>query len=172
MYGFLGLEGTEKLMSFGDAPRGAVQFNVACDPFAGRYVVNSLSCPIYLITTDCTKRKEIGFETPAQLASHLEDTPGNMNLIQLYNIWFANAVQPRKEMLYIHDICAAMSASAYRDEIYEFRPMKVSRFPILPKDKKDWGVMEFAPEENSNMHVSTGLKSPENYLALLKRHLR
>ncbi len=59
MYGYLGLEGTAKLMSFWDEPRGAVQFNVACDPFAVSYVVNALSCPISFITTDCTKRNEI-----------------------------------------------------------------------------------------------------------------
>jgi hypothetical protein len=172
MYGFLGLEGNNKLMSFGEEPRGAVQFNVACDPFAGKYVVDALDCPMYFVTTDCTKREEIGFQTPSELTKCLEDTPGNRMLGQLYNIWFANAIEPRKEIIYIHDVCAAMSASEHGTEIYGFTPMAVSRFPTLPQEKKDWGVMEFRPDESSNIHVSTELRSPELYRKLLNEQLR
>lgn len=164
--------GSVNLMNFGDPKRGNKQFNISCDPFAGKYLIDSLDCPIYFITSDCTRQDSIGFETPAALRNHLKDNPGNRNLLSLYNIWFANAVEPRKERIYIHDACAAISASKFGEEVYWFERMNVKDFPYLPKEKNKWGTIEFSPNPESNIYVSTSLKSPEKYLNLLSDYLR
>jgi len=164
--------GNVDLMNFGDKPRGAKQFNVACDPFAGRYVTEALDCPFYFVTSDCTRQDAIGFATPTMLRQHLADTPGNKRLVDLYTIWFANAVEPRKEIIYIHDVCSAVSASPFRNEVYEFTPMRITSFPHLPGEKDDWGKIEFVPDANSNIHVATALNSPKKYLNILKTNLK
>ena len=169
MYGTLG---EVKLMALGDKLRGAKQFNVACDPRAGKFVTEALDCPIYFITSECTRDDAIGFETPSKLSELLEDTEGNRHLLGLYNIWFANAVEPRKENLYIHDACAAISASEQGEDVYDFSQMKITEFPTMPKDEENWGTIEFKPDDDSNIHVATRLKNPKLYLDMLKKYLK
>ncbi len=163
--------GTVKLLDLGDAPRGAKQFNVACDPFSGKYVVDALDCPIYFITSDCTREDKIAFDTPYELRDLLKDNPGNRNLINLYNIWYANAVEPRGDKIFIHDVCVAISASEHGRKVYDFTPMEITRFPTLPAEKEDWGVIEFKENPRSNLHVSTKVKNPALYKSILREQL-
>ncbi len=168
MYGTLG---NVELMSLGGEKRGMKQFNVACDPQAGRYVIDSLKCPIYFITSDCTRDDKISFENPHALESFLTKNEGNDKLLSLYWAWFEKVLQPRKEKIYIHDVSTAISASQYGSEVYEFIPVKITNFPYLPSEQKDWGVIEFKSDDKSNIYISKRLKNPNLYLNLLKEYL-
>jgi len=164
--------GNVKLMSLGDENRGNKQFNVYCDPVAGKYVTDALDCPIYFVTSECTRDDRIGFETPTLLKNHLQNTKGNDHLMRLYTIWFANAVQPRKEQIYIHDACAAVSTSEFGKDVYDFSPMSIKSFPSLPNELNSWGTIDFEKDPNSNIFLATELKNPEKYLELIKTYVR
>jgi hypothetical protein len=81
MYGALG---TVKLTNFGSETRGQRQFNVVCDSKAGKYVLENLHCPIYLVPTDCTRDERLAFNSPAELRKLLEGNEGNSTLLNLY----------------------------------------------------------------------------------------
>ena len=164
--------GTIKLMDLGGEKRGVKQFNVACDPEAGNHVTRLLRCPVYFVTSDCTRDNRISFATLHDLASYLKNTTGNRHLLRLYKIWFDQALAPRQERIYIHDVSAAISASEFGRQIYQFLPVTITRFPYLPQDKREWGVIDFKPEPNSNIYISTILKNPAGYMALLREHLQ
>lgn len=137
--------GNVELMQFGDQPRGALQFNVACDPQAAHSVLLGLDCPVYLMPTEVTRVKDIGFVNAQELREALPDNSGTRALYHLYALWYDAAVKPRQdknpdELIFIHDLVAAFSLDpALRDEIYDLTPVKISSVPYLPKEAQDWG---------------------------------
>jgi inosine-uridine nucleoside N-ribohydrolase len=137
--------GNVSLMQFDDAPRGAVQFNVACDPQAAHAILKGLSCPIYLMPTEVTRVKEIGFENAQKLREALPDNAGTRALYNLYALWYDAAVRPRQakspdELVYIHDLVAAFSLSTeLRQAIYNVVPVEITSVPHLPNEAADWG---------------------------------
>ncbi len=138
--------GNIALMEFGDKPRGAVQFNVACDPQAAHAILLGLTCPIYLMPTEVTRVKDIGFADMDSLGESLPGTFAARKLMNLYAPWYRAAVAPRQgkdpgdELIYIHDLSAAFSLDeTLRKAIYDVVPIKITSVPHLPSESADWG---------------------------------
>lgn len=170
--------GNVELMQFGDKPRGALQFNVACDPQAAHAVLMGLDCPIYLMPTEVTRVKEIGFQNAQALRSILPDTPGTRALYHLYCLWYDAAVKPRQdknpdELIFIHDLVAAFSLNAeIRKAIYKMTPVKIASVPHLPNEGEDWGKVTMKRTRSSKTRfAATGLTAngAERYLEELKK---
>ena len=170
--------GNVKLMDFGDAPRGAMQFNVACDPVAAYQILMGLDCPIYLMPTEVTRVKEIGFINAVALREALPQNAGTRALYNLYALWYDAAVKPRQdknpdELIFIHDVVAALSLEAnLREEIYEVVPITISAVPHLVRDKTQWGTVlmqELPAGTATNRFAAKALKpgGAERYLQVL-----
>lgn len=172
--------GNVELMQFGDKPRGALQFNVYCDPQAAHSVLMGLPCPVYLMPTEVTRVKEIGFQNAQALRAALPDTPGTRALYNLYALWYDAAVKPRQdknpdELIFIHDLVAALSLSpALRKEIYHVVPVRICSVPHLPNEAADWGKVVMKQTRNGktvNRFAATRLTAggAAAYHAVLKR---
>lgn len=172
--------GKVELMQFGDKPRGALQFNVACDPQAAHAVLTGLDVPIYLMPTEVTRVKEIGFVNAQALRAALPANRGTAALYNLYALWYDAAVKPRQdkdpnELIYIHDVVAAFSLdAALREAIYKVVPIETPLVPHLPRESADWGkvvMTEAACACESKIFAATGLteQGAAKYLETLRR---
>lgn len=171
--------GNVALMDFGGAPRGAQQFNVACDPVSANFVLKGLSCPIYLMPTEVTRHAPIGFRNVQALRAVLPENKGVNRLLILYSIWYDAAVLPRQEknpdeLIFIHDLVSAFSLSRQRNQIYTVAPIIVDAVPHLPDDQAHWGTVKMhlaAPEEATNIFAATGFQrgGEKKYLAMLRQ---
>lgn len=167
IHAMFGTWGKTKLMQFDDAPRGAVQFNVACDPQGANGVLMGVDCPIYLMPTEVTRVPSIGFQDARCLKAVLPENKGSQMLCQLYELWYEAAVKPRQtmhpeELIYIHDIAAAFSLdSQLRQQIYKVVPVDILSVPHLPRESADWGkvlMKEKVGEVSAgNIFAATGL---------------
>lgn len=174
--------GNVELMNFGDKPRGALQFNVACDPQAANFVLNGLDCPIYLMPTEVTRVSEIGFQNVQKLREAIASTStGAEALYYLYLTWYDAAVKPRQdknpnEMIFIHDVVSAVSLKkTLREQIYEIVPINIESIPHLPSEKDDWGKIIMKPTTgNTKFYAAKALKrgGAEKYLSTLKKIFR
>ena len=169
------------LMEFGDKPRGKAQFNVACDPQAAHFVLYGLDCPIYLMPTEVTRVKEIGFLNAQRLFEFLPNTAGTRALYTLYAMWYDAAVKPRQEkdpneLIFIHDLVAALSLDEkLRKAIYKVAPIDITNIPYLPNDAENWGRMEMKEKRRHGkksrpIFAATGLNAGGDklYLEALK----
>jgi len=172
--------GEVQLMQMEDKPRGALQFNVACDPQSAYGVLKGLSCPIYLMPSEVTRVAEIGFANAQKLRELLPDNAGTRALYHLYALWYDAAVKPRQdknpsELIFIHDLVSAFSCNAeLRDRIYEVTPITIGRVPCLPNEAADWGKVEMAPTNQPTNHFAARRLKPggaEIYLQTLKQML-
>lgn len=152
------------LMEFEGQKRDGIQFNVACDPQAAHAVLCGLDTPIYLMPTEVTRVKAIGFENPQKLREFLPDTAGARALCDLYGPWYEAAVKPRQakdanELIYIHDLVAALSLNdELRSAIYKVCPVEVTSVPYLPRDAADWGKVFMKPAAaKSNVYAASAL---------------
>lgn len=174
--------GNVELMQFDEKPRGAVQFNVACDPQAANAVLTGLDCPVYLMPTEVTRVKSIGFQNAQKLRAALPDNKGSRALYHLYALWYDAAVKPRQEknpdeLIFIHDIVAAFSLDAeLRDAIYDVVPVEITSVPHLPRESSEWGkvFMKERPTDQAQgckIFAAKGLKEKgaELYLETLKK---
>jgi len=172
--------GNVELMDFGGEPRGAMQFNVACDPQAAHAVLMGLDCPIYLMPTEVTRVAAIGFQNAQALHKHLDnpESDGVKVLYNLYALWYDAAVRPRQignpaELIFIHDMVSALSLDpAMRELIYEVVPVEITGVPYLPRDSADWGKVFMRQCDESDSHfAATGLKpgGAEIYLDFLRQ---
>jgi len=169
--------GQVTLMQMDDKPRGAVQFNAACDPQASHAILLGLDCPIYLMPTEVTRVKAIGFQNAQALREALPDNAGTRALYHLYALWYDAAVKPRQaknpdELIYIHDIVSAFSLKPeLRKSIYKLTPTQITGVPHLPRESADWGKVFMKPTtEATNCFAATGLSEdgPALYLKALK----
>lgn len=137
--------GDVDLADFGDKPRGEMQFNIACDPQAAHMVLMGLECPVYLMPSEVTRVKEIGFPNAQALRRVLPTNKGANALYHLYALWYDGAVRPLQErnpeeQIYIYDLVSALSLDEeLRSQIYEVVPVKISGVPYLTSDAQDWG---------------------------------
>jgi inosine-uridine nucleoside N-ribohydrolase len=174
--------GNVELMQFDDKPRGAVQFNVACDPQAAHAVLLGLTCPVYLMPTEVTRVKEIGFENAQKLREAFPDNAGTKALYHLYALWYDAAVRPRQaknpdELIYIHDVVAALSLdSELRNAIYNVVPVEITAVPHLAREAAGWGtvLMKQLAEGDAaktNVYAATTLTAggAAKYMETLKR---
>ena len=168
--------GEVQLMQMDDKPRGALQFNAACDPFAAYSVLEGLTCPIYMIPSECTRLDDIAFVNAQELRDFLPDTPANNALYTMYCIWYDAAVKPRlaknpDEKIFIHDLCSALALyddwSDAKSPIYDFVPVKVT-VPHLACDREAWGQVIMERVKESNVHCATKVANVERYRSLLK----
>lgn len=173
--------GDVKLMDFDGPPRGAKQFNVACDPVAAYQVLMGLSCPVYQYPTEVTRVPEIGFLTAADLHRFLPGGNGAKALYYLYALWYDAAVKPRQsknpeEMIYIHDVVGALGLDPQlRAKIYTGTPIEITDVPHLAVDHERWGevLMKPAIKRGTQRWAAKGLAEggAELYLETLKRIL-
>lgn len=154
--------------------RGALQFNVACDPSATAYVVNKIqngewNTQLYLGTTECTRVKEIGFKSFNDLKSFLPKTDKTEAILPLYKVWYEKAVAPRQEknpdeMIFIHNVIAGFLAQPEkREALYEIVPVKAE----VPLDSENLGKMYLTEtSEDSNIFATVKLKTGAEELYL------
>jgi len=172
--------GTVSLMQFDDKPRGAMQFNVACDPQAAHAILKGLDCPVYIMPTEVTRVKEIGFLNAQKLREAMPDNAGARALYMLYAVWYDAAVKPRQdknpeELIYIHDVVAALSLdSELRQAIYNVVPVEITAVPHLPNEAAGWGTVlmkQLEPTSTSKIFAATSLTAggAAKYLDTLKR---
>ncbi len=176
--------GNVSLMDFGDkTPRGAVQFNVACDPLSSNFILMGLDCPVYLMPTEVTRVKDIGFFNVQALREALPDNKGTRALCLLYALWYDAAVRPRQEknpdeLIFIHDVVAAFSLDTeLRNAVYNVVPVKITAAPCLPSkaDIPNWGKVEMKQvkraAKDKPRFAAIGLKADgaARYLDALKR---
>lgn len=172
--------GKVDLMQFGDEPRGAMQFNVHCDPQAAYAVLMGLECPVYLMPTEVTRVLDIGFPNAQKLREFLPDNQGSRALYHLYALWYDAAVRPRQasnpnEYIFIHDLVAAFSlAEELRNSIYKVVPVEITSVPHLASERADWGkvIMKEATTVG-NRFAAVGLLEggAQRYLDALKKVL-
>ena len=169
-------KGSVMRMSDDEPPRGAKQFNVACDPQAAAFVLNGLTCPVYLMPTEVTRVAEIGFQNAQELKNALPTTQGVRALYNLYALWYDAAVKPRQdkdpnEKIFIHDVVGSFSLDPeLRQSIYEIVPVEISSVPHLPKDTKDWGEVKMRKtDQPTNVFAATRIieGGAEKYLKAL-----
>jgi inosine-uridine nucleoside N-ribohydrolase len=189
--------GNVELMDMGGPPRGAKQFNVACDPMAAYQILYGLPCPIYLMPTEVTRVADIGFQNTQELRRALPSGKGADALMHLYALWYQAAVLPRQaknpdELIFIHDLVGTLSLDPdLREWIYDVVPIEVTSVPIHPyegvtdaerakfaADGKPvpsdlhWGdVLMRKTDKTTNIFAATGL-TPEGarvYLETLKQ---
>jgi len=170
--------GEVKLMQMDDKPRGALQFNVACDPAAAFQVLTGMSCPVYLMPSEVTRVRDIGFQNAQALRKALPDNEGTRALYNLYAIWYDAAVKPRQdknpgELIFIHDLSSAFSLHPrLRKQIYEVVPIQIDAVPHLLNEVGDWGkvLMRQVPE-SANRFAGRRLKpsGAKHYLKALRR---
>lgn len=172
--------GTVQLMQMGDAPRGALQFNVACDPHAAHEVLYGLDCPIYLMPSEVTRVKDIGFQNAQSLRAFLPENGGCRALYNLYALWYDAAVRPRQEKnpdewIFIHDLVATFSLDdELRNSIYDVVPVEITSVPHLYRDFKDWGkVLMTQTDKPTTRYAGLSLKDggAAKYLEALKKCL-
>lgn len=145
MYGSMG--GTN-FLRIGDTERNGKQFNVACDPFAGYYVLNALQhaeVPTYLITTEATRVKAFSFADVNELAIHLPITLATEALLLHYDVWGNEVLVPIGEPIYTHDLGPLFSANGYNPDLYHMKPVRIEHVPHLPSEHEDWGKIRFKP---------------------------
>ncbi len=175
--------GTVQLMQMGDQPRGALQFNVACDPTAAYQVLMGLDCPITLLPSEVTRVQEIGFENAVHLRMALPQNAGTRQLFNLYAIWYDAAVKPRQERapdekIFIHDIAPAFSLhSVLAPTIYDVVPIEIASVPHLSREAAEWGKIAMRRLEPANEsserkqihYAATGLTTggAQQYLSAL-----
>lgn len=159
--------GNVSLMDFGAGPRGAMQFNVACDPASAYGILKGLRCPIYLMPTEVTRHVPVGFSNVQALRNALPKNGGVDKLMLLYAVWYDAAVKPRQEknpeeMIYIHDLVSAFSAVPdLRNGMYSVLPTVIDAVPHLAHERDEWGVVKMhvaLPGETTNVFVATGFK--------------
>ncbi len=173
--------GNVQLMQMGDTPRGALQFNVACDPQAAHAVLMGLDCPIYLMPSEVTRVKEIGFQNAQSLHQFLPANAGSRALYNLYALWYDAAVRPRQEKnpdewIFIHDLVATFSLNEeLRNGIYNVVPVEIASVPHLYRDFKNWGQVLMQQVESTSGKRFAGLSVKEGgaakYLEALKKCL-
>ncbi len=71
-------------------------------------------------------------------------------------------------------ICTALSASNEGKKLYNFRKMRITRFPSAVSEKSEWGLIEFSEDEHSNINVAVSLKesAQKAYFELLDIYLK
>ncbi len=159
--------GNVALMDFGGPPRGAQQFNVACDPMSANFILKGLSCPIYLMPTEVTRNSLIGFQNVQELRKALPVTAGVNKMLNMYLFWYDAAVKPRQdknpeELIYIHDLVSAFSLKTeLREKIYSVEPTIIESVPCLPNESSEWGIVKMRlakKREKTNIFTATGFK--------------
>lgn len=171
--------GNVELMQMSDdaPPRGAKQFNVACDPVSAHIVLNGLRCPIYLMPTEVTRVSEIGFQNAQALRKAIGDSAGASALYHLYALWYDAAIRPRQaknpnELIFIHDLVGAFSlATELRRAIYDVVSIEQPTVPHLPFEHDDWGTVLMQPtNQETTWFAARGLNEggAGMYLQLLR----
>lgn len=156
------------------ARRGALQFNVACHPKATKFVVDNIqdgkwNTQLYLGTTECTRVKEIGFKSFEDLKNFLPKTQKTEEILELYKVWYSEAVAPRQaknpdELIFIHNVIAGFLAQPEkREALYEIVPVKAE----VPLDSENLGKMYLTEtSEDSNIFATVKLKDGAEKLYL------
>jgi len=166
MFGF----GERQLMDFGDTPRGKRQFNVACDPGAAHEVLTGFRRPIHLYPTDVTRVDAIGFADNGALRDFLPDSSGARVLSKLYDKGYELMIEPRGEMIYIHDVAPALGLLGLTtvESPYHERPVRILDVPHRSDEETRFGEIDIADagETETNRYIADRV-DPARYLVAL-----
>lgn len=176
VFGQYGSLGQVKGMEIAGRPERA-QFNVLLDPDSGKFVVEQCEAnkvPFYFLTSDVTRRGEIGFGTFEHLYSLLR--PRSFGLLRLcaqWKIWYEQVVRSRAgELLLTHDmscLLAYLQEAGACQPIYEFKSAAIAKFGTEGSEE---GEIEFdLTATEATHHVAVKLLSREVYTRELVRSL-
>jgi len=177
VFGQFGSLGQVKGMEIAGRPEKA-QFNVLLDPESGKFLAEQCEAnkvPFYFLTSDVTRRGEIGFGTFEHLYSLLK--PRSFGLLKLcaqWQIWYEQVVRPRAgELLLTHDmscLLAYLQVIGACQPTYEFKSAGIVRFGTEGSEE---GEIEFdlTVAEGSH-HVAVKLLNRDVYTRELVRSLR
>lgn len=148
------------LFGFGDVTTmagGGRTFNSAADPDATRAVLAEWPGEVYMVPTDVTKLPPVGFDTPANLRSFgITD-----ELVQLYEIFWKEALLPRGERIYPHDVHPVFLMAQLRksldrqlynweevrvEEVSEYGEITASFSPTGPNQPKRFVIKDVAAD--------------------------
>lgn len=153
------------------------QFNVLLDADAGKLLVERCeehNVPFYFLTSDVTRRAEIGFGTYEHLSALLR--PRSSAVVKLcvqWKIWYEEVVKPRSgELLLTHDMSCLLAYLQLMDAcsaIYEFKAARILRFETAG-DRE--GEIEFdLSESNGPLYTAVKLVDRGVYSRELRRSL-
>jgi inosine-uridine nucleoside N-ribohydrolase len=104
---------------------GGLTFNSAADPYATRSVLAEWPGDVYMVPTDVTKLARVGFDNPERLRQFGMAS----ELVQLYDIFWQEALAPRKERIYPHDVHPVFLMAQLRQtlngRLYEWEEVSV-----------------------------------------------
>jgi hypothetical protein len=131
-----------------------------------------LNVPIYLMPTEVTRVKAIGFENAQALREALPSTRGTAALYNLYALWYDAACKPRGDPIYIHDLVSAFSLDEkLRKDIYKVVPIKRPIVPYLPHEAAEWGKV-FMKKTRGATNYFAATELTKNGPAIYKETLR
>jgi inosine-uridine nucleoside N-ribohydrolase len=105
--GLFGFGGVETMAG------GGLTFNGAAAPEATRAVLADWPSPIFMVPTDITKQPSLGFNTPADVKKFGYPS----ELVRMYEIFYRDALLPRKERIYPHDVHPAFLMAQLRGRL-------------------------------------------------------
>lgn len=105
---------------------GGITFNSAADPDAASAVLRNWPGRICMVPTDVTKLPAVGFDNPDGVRRF--GLPAE--LVDLYEIFFREALAPRKERIYPHDVHSTFAMAQIRralsQQVYNWQRVHVT----------------------------------------------
>lgn len=143
---------------------------MAADPGAAYEVLTTFKKYIYLYPTDVTRDRRIGFGTLEQLYQFLPKNKAGAALRPLYSKWNELVLQPRGELIFIHDLAPALGCAAIRGTIrspFAMTPMKLLHIPHQRHEEVDFGIItiELGRQSDGAPRSLATEVDPKRYLA-------
>ena len=131
-------------------------FNGACDPGALHDVMCHYEGDVYILPSNITKQRELGFKTPDEIAA-LKVYP---ELIKIYRVHYENSAKKRGTSLYIHDlglvILLEQILQGPSDFPYHWQPVKIRihyDVPYSREERDQRGTIISGPVSKSDRHI-------------------
>jgi hypothetical protein len=138
-------------------------FNGACDPAALHDALFGHDGDVFILPSNMTKQRQLGFATPDEIAQLGVYSP----LVDVYRVHYEHSAKRRGTSLYIHDLGLVMLAEQVVSGIsgfpYGFDPVRILEVPIglefdvvfdehePPRDRR--GTIAIEPATSSNRYV-------------------
>lgn len=166
--------GVDRVMDFMPGRTQKQQFNIMCDPLSFYYVYNALpDAEFYFTPTQVTKVQALGFRTPKALEGSLPETEKAESFCFLYDNhfgggWYPQALKPRDEWIYIHDLAPVISSSKLRYEMYDWLHCNLDHIYMLPQEIEKYGQVDMSiSQEETRCHLAIKPKSQRQYMDFL-----
>lgn len=133
-------------------------FNGACDAAALHDVLYGHDDEVFILPSNMTKQRELGFATPDDIAN-LGIYP---RLVDVYRVHYEHSAKRRGTSLYIHDLGLAILAEQVirgeKDFPYQYKPVRIVEVPYgtpLNERPERRGTIIITPAAASNRYVVT-----------------